>query len=148
MTADVRTANTFWIHAGQMSGDPDHRHQLELTDDLARFFDDDARASEVITIRLPEGTMHVRPLTYRGDDYGQWSGDIWRIGLPTARMGGPVYAGRVIRLDRVSVARRVVYDLTVADVDGPEAAEWEREAEERGVVDHTGGPAGRAYGYW
>ena len=151
MAKDIKAATAFWIHAGEMSGDPNHRHQVEFTDELARFFDDNARATEILMVRLPNGQVCVRPLTYRGTDYGQWTGDIWRLGLPTARMGGPMYAGRVIKFDRISSGGNFIYDLSVEDVGSATALAWQQQAQSHGCVGTTGGGgayAGRLYGYW
>ena len=139
MSNGIANANTFWIEAGAMSGGP--RHQVEFSNDLAQFFDETSRENEIVTIRLPSGQEVARPLTYRGTDYDQWT-DIWRLGLPTERMGGPQYAGRYIRFDRLGEAR---YQLTVEDAGSPAVAQWRHNSQ---VTDNTGGPQGREYGYW
>jgi hypothetical protein len=120
------------------------RNQLELPHQLAEFFDDISREDEVARIRLPNGGIAPRPLTYRGTDYGQWT-EIWRLGLPTPRMGGPVYPGRVIRFDRSRDNQGHVYDLTVVEAGSSEARQWRRQSSH---VASTGGPAGREYGFW
>jgi hypothetical protein len=127
------------MEAGAMSGGP--RHQIEFSNELAQFFDLTSRTNEIVTIRLPNGQEVVRPLTYRGTDYDQWT-DIWRLGLPTQAMGGPEYAGRYIRLDRLGPAR---YQLTVEDAGSTAVAQWKSSST---VVDNTGGAQGREYGYW
>jgi len=139
MSNGIGNANTFWIQAGAMSGGP--RHQVEFSNDLAQFFDDTSRENEIVTIRLPNGQEVARPLTYRGTDYDQWT-DIWRLGLPTERMGGPQYAGRYIRFDRLGEAR---YQLTVEDAGSPAVAQWRQNSQ---VTDNTGAAQGREYGYW
>ena len=130
-----------------MSGDPHHRHQIEFSNDLAQFFDNNSRAAEVVTIRLPNGTMHVRPLTYRGTDYGQWT-EQWRLGLPTVNMGGPAYAGRVILFRRVAIGGSYIYDLEVENVGSAAANGWRNHAQAHGEVGTTGGPNGRDFGWW
>ncbi len=144
---NIGDADTFWFEAGAMSGPPSHRHQVEFPNDLAEFFDDDAREAEVLRMRLPGGPTLWRPLTYRGTDYGQWT-DIWRLGLPTPRMGGPEYVGRIIRLDRIEDEEGNIYEVRVVDAGSAEAASWEAEANSKGQTGITGGPAGRRYGYW
>src|SRR5262245_53010135 len=104
----IRTAGSFWIEAGSMSGGSGN--QIEFSNDVAEFFDDRAREEEIAMIRLPGGQTYARPLTYRGTDYGQWT-DIWRLGLPTTSMGGPDYAGRVIKFERVVEGAIVVYEI-------------------------------------
>jgi hypothetical protein len=143
----IRTAINFWIEAGQMSGDPNHRHQIEFSNDLVQFFDQNARATEVLMIRLPNGSVHIRPLTYRGIDYGQWT-EQWRLGLPTVNMGGPEYAGRVILFRKVSTGSGIIYDLEVADAGSSTARSWRRQAQRHRQLGTTGGPNGRAYGWW
>jgi len=143
----IERATNFSIETGQMSGDPNHRHQIEFSNDLVQFFDEDARTTEVLTMRLPDGRTHIRPLTYRGTDYGQWT-EQWRLGLPTVNMGGPDYAGRVILFRKSSTNSGLIYDIEVADVDSSEAGSWHRQAQRHGEVGTTGGPNGRAFGWW
>lgn len=144
MCLNIRSATTLWIEAGAMSGPPDHRHQIEFPNEIAEYFDDVSRESEVVWMRLPNGEEHPRPLTYRGTDYGQWT-EIWRLGLLTPRMGGPVYAGRIIRFDRIVSGARTVYELRVIDAESAEASDWERNSQHTST---TGGPSGRRYGFW
>jgi hypothetical protein len=132
------------MESGGMSGDPEHRHQIEFSDEVAQFFDHDARANEVIQMRFAGQPPLNRPLTYRGTDYGQWQ-DMWRLGLPTRNMGAPQYAGRVIKLQKVASNGGVVYEIEVADVGSPQHQNWQNQSAYTGV---TGGPAGRNYGYW
>jgi hypothetical protein len=144
MCLNIRSATTLWIEAGALSGPPDHRHQIEFPNEIAEYFDDASRESEVVWMRLPNGEEHPRPLTYRGTDYGQWT-EIWRLGLLTPRMGGPLYAGRIIRLDRSVSGVRTVYELRVTDAGSAEATDWERNSQHTST---TGGPSGRRYGFW
>ncbi len=143
MIPGIRTATVLWMEAGGMSGPPDHRHQIEFSNDLAEFFDDAARDTEVLLMRLPGGTLHARPLTYRGTDYGQWT-DIWRLGLLTPRMGGPEYVGRIIRLEKQAEGGHTVYELRVADAGSAEANQWELASIR---TSSTGGPGGRRFGF-
>ena len=139
MSNGMGSANTLWIEAGKMSGGP--RHQIEFSNELAQFFDEASRENEIVIIRLPNGQDVPRPLTYRGTEYDQWT-DIWRLGLPTERMGGPHYADRYIRFDRIGEAH---YQLRVEDAGSPAVAQWQQNST---VVDNTGGAQGRQYGYW
>ncbi|MGD0767479.1 MAG: hypothetical protein ABSB42_04565 [Tepidisphaeraceae bacterium] len=143
----IQTATHFWIEAGQMSGDPNHRHQIEFSNDLAEFFDNNSRDAEVVTVRLPDGSQHFRPLTYRGTDYGQWT-EQWRLGLPTVNMGGPAYAGRVILFRRVATGAGHIYDLEVEDVGSPAALDWQNQAQAHGRVGVTAVHDGRNFGWW
>ena len=143
MTAQIGDAQYLWIDAGAMSGGP--RHQTEFADDVAEFFDDDTRQMELINIRLPDGSIHVRPFTYRGEEH-HWT-EIWRISLPTAAMGGPDYQHRVIRFSKVYLGRGVLYDVEAADVGSSEALAWEDETSTNGTVGQTGSGAGRRYGW-
>jgi len=142
MIPGIQTATALWMEAGAMSGPPDHRHQIELTNDLAEFFDDNARESEIIHMRLPGGPLFSRPLTYRGTDYGQWT-DIWRLGLLTPRMGGPAYVDRIIRIDKTLDGGDTVYELRVEDAGSPQYETWRQQSQHKCV---TGG--GRQYGIW
>lgn len=147
MATNIREANSFWIEAGAMSGPPSHRHQIEFSNELAEFFDEESREAEIVYMRFPGSTLLVRPLTYRGTDYGQWT-DIWRLGLPTERMGGQQYAGRIIKFNRLREGNRVIYEITIADQNSQEGIEWERMSRSEGRIGTTGGPAGRRYGFW
>jgi|GEM_PF-834688 len=143
MPVQINDAQYLWIEAGAMSGGP--RHQTEFADDVAEFFDDDTREMELINVRLPDGSIHVRPFTYRGGEH-HWT-EIWRISLPTASMGGPDYQHRVIRFSKVRLGRGLLYDVEVADAGSPEASAWEQDASSKGTVSHTGGAGGRSYGW-
>ncbi len=140
MPPTIDKAKTFWIEAGAMSGPPEHRHQIEFSNDLVQFFDKQSRDNEVLTIQLPDGTEVPRPLTYRGTDYGQWT-NIWRLGLPTQNMGGPQYAGRYIRFDRIKTG---TYRIDIQNA-GKEVEGWRKQSK---FVGNTGGPNGREYGFF
>ena len=91
---DIKNATSFWIEAGAMSSAS--RHQVELPNYLAEFFDDHSRASEIVVVRLPDGHKYTRPFVYRGTDYGQWT-EQWRLHLPTVEMGGLDYPGKILK---------------------------------------------------
>lgn len=143
MIPGIRTATVLWMEAGGMSGPPAHRHQIEFSNDVAEFFDDDARDTEIIQMRFPGGPTYPRPLTYRGTDYGQWT-NIWRLGLLTPRMGGPQYAGRIVRIEKITEDDQFVYELRVTDAGSPTAATWASQSQHQDV---TGGPEGRRFGF-
>jgi hypothetical protein len=135
---------TFWMEAGAMQGGS--RNQLEMTNDLAEFFGPEARASEVLTIQLQPGLHFIRPFVYRGDDYGHYT-DRWRLCLPTAQTGGPDYADRVIRFDRVQIGGATVFQLTVADINSAAHHSWRNKSSPpNGTLGTTQG--GRQYGSW
>jgi len=138
------TQSTFWIETGAMQGGS--RNQLELPNDLAEFFGEEARTNEVMTIQLGPGNLFIRPFVYRGDDYGHYV-DRWRLCLPTAQMGGPEYANRVVRLDRLSVGGATVFQLSVTDRNSPEHLAWRNQsAPPQGERGTTQGD--REYGCW
>ena len=137
-------AETLWIETGAMQGGS--RNQLELTDDIARYFGDQAREDEIIVIQMVPGVQHVRPFVYRGDDYGHYT-ERWRLCLPTAQMGGPEYPDRVVRFDRLTVGGATVFQLTVADRNSAVHNAWRgSSAPPNGDTDTTFG--GREYGWW
>jgi hypothetical protein len=147
---EIYEATYLWIEAGAMSGPPAHRHQIEFAADLVEFFDDYSRFAGSVPLRLPKLTTYFRPLTHRGR-VRHW-GDIWRLGLLTPRMGGPPYAGRVIRFRR-AVSRHpdgwsIAYELAVANVGSATARRWDQTAQARGEVGTTFGPGGRRYGWY
>ena len=137
-------ATTFWIDAGAMQGGA--RNQLEMTDALAKYFGKQARTDEVITIQLAPGVQLVRPLVYRGDDYGHYK-ERWRLCLPTAHMGGPAYPNRVVRFDRLRVGGVNAFQLTVANRNSAAHKDWK--AHSRGAKGGSGTTfGGRQYGWW
>ena len=146
MATKITKATTFWIKAGAMSGGS--RNQIELTDELVRFFDQASRNAEKCDVRLPNGSIATgRPAKHRGRRYGQWV-DIWRLGLPTSRQGGPRYPGSVIRLDKVKTTNRFIYEMTVTSAGSFVFRQWRAAARAKGKTSSTGGPSGRFYGYW
>jgi hypothetical protein len=145
MTTNIRIATDLWLEAGPASNSP--HHHIELPDDLAQFFDPAARDAEVIHVRLPNGRVVPRPLTFRGADDGLPSGS-WTLALPTERQGGPPYAGRVIRLTQDQEGTSLVYRLDVADAHSAATREWDVTARSSGNIGTTAGPHGRRYGYW
>jgi hypothetical protein len=142
----IRTATTFWIAAGALSGEA--RNQNELPNELVEFFTDAERQAEVITIEVPGVGPIARPLTYRGTDYGQWT-EIWRLGLPTQNMGAPSYVDHVIQLDRVQRGNQNAYLITRV-VDGSPAHQQLRSQSiaPNGAAGVTAGPNGREWGYF
>jgi hypothetical protein len=138
-------ATTFWMEAGSM-GTGGSRNQLEMPNDLAEFFGDEARTNEIVTIQLAPGVQHFRPFVYRGDDYGHYT-DRWRLCLPTARMGGPDYADRVVRFDKVQIGGATVFQLTVTDRNSAAHTAWRQQSDppngDRGTTF-----GGREYGWW
>ena len=145
MTTNIRNATDLWIEAGHAGRGP--QHHIELPNDLAEFFDPASRDAEVIQVRLPNGKVVPRPLTYCGAASGQ-SSDVWHLALPTARMGGPPYVGRVIRLTRDQEGPTFVYRLEVADAVSPATSEWDVTARSSGNIGLTVGPRARRFGYW
>src|SRR5450759_942555 len=141
----IRTAKNLWIRAGDMRGPPSARHQIEFPNDVAEFFRASERKSRTVWIRVRQRRpAWSRPLAYRGTDYGQWA-EMWRLGLPTARMGGPSYAGRVIRFERVREAGNTYYRLHVSDLGSADSQSWRIASGAN--VGVTGGPFGREYGF-
>lgn len=141
--ADIRNARYLWVEAGAMSGPPEYRHQIEFAEDLAAYFDAPRRDVE-IRLRYGQAPALSRPLAFRGTAQGQYV-DIWRLGLLTPRMGGPVYSGRVVRFGRLAQNQ---YALEAADRGSATARRWLREANKLGYVGRTGGAAGRQFGFY
>lgn len=140
-----QNATTFWMEAGSM-GTGGSRNQLEMPNDLAEFFEQEARTNEIVTIQLNPGVQHIRPFVYRGDDYGHYT-ERWRLCLPTARMGGPDYADRVVRFDKLLIGNALIFHLSVADNGSPEQVSWRQQSvpPNGGMGDTFGG---RGYGWW
>jgi hypothetical protein len=145
MTTNIRNATDLWMEAGPMARGP-HCH-IAVPKELAEFFDAQSRDAEIIHVRLPNGTVLPRPLSYRGADDAQPT-DMWYLALPTERMGAPSYAGRVIRLTRHNEASRDVYLLHVVDARSSAVAEWDMTARSSGNIGEIAGPHLRRFGYW
>ncbi|MGR9398873.1 hypothetical protein ACU8M5_03780 [Rhizobium leguminosarum] len=138
----IETATHLWLEAGNMSGGS--RNQIEFSEELIHFFDDESRASEKIFIAFDSKVKAFCPLASRGQDYGQWA-NIWRLGLITEDKGGVSYPGRVIHFEKKLVGKRYVYLIEVVDKGSDEHIALSAKAIFTGV---TGGAEGRAYGYW
>jgi len=152
MPIHISQATHFWIEAGAMSGY--YRHQIEFPNHLAEFFNANDRRAGIVLIHLigsHTNNLLPRPIMYRGDDYDQYSQDIWRLGLPTPAEGGPVYAGQVILFKRiVADGDPEHYDLTVDSPGSVAANKWRNDAlaSPNSMVDRTGRNSGRPFGFW
>jgi hypothetical protein len=143
---EISRARFLWIEAGAMSGPPGHRHQIEFAEQLAAFFHAPRRSIDLI-VRYRNNPPVNRPLTFRGTTQGQFV-DIWRLGLPTPRMGGPLYEGRTILFERLGPLE---FRVEVDDAAGRLARSWMRGANRGGYVGRTGATASisrRQYGYF
>ena len=146
---DIRSARYLWVHTGAMMGPPQHRHQIEFAEELAMFFNA-PRETFWLAMRVTGNRVVQRPLTYRGTTHGQYV-DIWRLGLPTPAMGGPVYQHRVVRFRRLATGGATVYAIDVDDINGATARRWQRDANRRGYIGRTGAPQSptrRQYGFY
>lgn len=141
---NIRDARCLWMECGQMSGPPGHRHQIEFSSELAAYFGAHDRDTTV-RIKLQGGVWQLRPLSYRNEHHYV---PIWRLGLLTRRMGGPVYQGRVIHFERdLNDERSFVID--VQDYGHSSVEQWMVASNSRGVVGHTrSGADGRCYGVY
>jgi len=138
----IETATHLWIEAGDLSGGS--RNQIEFSDDLVAFFDEDSRHTEQVFIAYDKTVKSYCPLTNRAQDYGQWT-NIWRLGLITKAKGGMDYQGRVICLEKRKIGKAYVYVITVADLNSALHKEWIAKSIQSGT---TGGAEGRAFGYF
>ena len=146
---DIRSARYLWVHTGAMMGPPQHRHQIEFAEELAAYFHA-PKASVSLAMQVEASPAVQRPLTYRGTTHGQYV-EIWRLGLPTPAMGGPVYQQRVVCFTRLESNGTPLYAIEVDDIDGAKARRWRRNANRRGYVGRTGlplSPTGRHYGFY
>lgn len=147
MMISARQATTLWMEAGALSGPPEHRHQIELPNELAEFFEVDGKQRHMLKMRVFGKSVFPRPLTFRGQSYGQYT-EIWRLQLPTVNMGGPEYSNKIIRIAKIQLAGETVYEVTAVEPDTPDSRHWRRQSEAHGRVGKTGGASGRNYGYW
>jgi len=138
----INTATYLWFEAGDMSGGS--RNQVEFSDDLANFFDEDARTSGKVFIAYDKKIKAFCPLTNRAQDYGQWT-NIWRLGLITQAKGGVDYQGRVICIEKRKIGKSYTYVIAVTDLNSAEHKSWNDKSEGKGI---TGGVEGRNYGYF
>lgn len=138
----IEAATHLWLEAGEMSGGS--RNQIEFSDELVKFFDDEARDSGQVFVAYDKTVKAFCPLANRGQDYGQWK-NIWRLGLITEDKGGAHYPGRVIHFEKRLVGKRFVYLINVVDDASDEHHEYVSKSVFKGL---TGGSEGRNYGYW
>ena len=136
-------ATHFWIEAGAMSGVP-IRFQIEFPDELAQFFDQASRTANRLQVDVPGHGQHDCDFVFRGSDYGQWSGDIWRLSLPQ----GPAYAGNVLHFHRVGTAQPFVYHLVIASPGSAQVLEWNQHSVTTGRTGLASQPNGREFGSW
>ena len=120
------------------------RNQIEFSDDLASFFDEQARTSGQVFIAYDKEVKAFCPFSNRAQDYGQWT-NIWRLGLITKAKGGVDYQGRVICFEKRAIGKSFVYLITVADINSEEHKNWINQSKGRGM---TAGTEGRNYGYF
>jgi hypothetical protein len=139
---DVEAATHLWVEAGDMSGGS--RNQIEFSDDLIRFFDDEARDAGQVFMAYDSKVKGHCPLANRGQGYGQWA-NIWRLGLITEDKGGESYPGRVIHLEKKLIGKRYVYLIQVVDLKSKAHKTLIGNSKVTGV---TGGSEGRNFGYW
>ena len=146
---DISSARYLWVHTGAMMGPPQHRHQIEFAEELAAYFRA-PRENVQLSMRVAGHPVVPRKLTYRGTSRGQYVA-IWRLGLPTPAMGGPLYQHRVVRFTRLESSGTLVYAIDVDNLDGARARRWQRDANRRGYVGRTGAPQSptrRHYGFY
>lgn len=140
MTIDAATH--LWFEAGDLSGGS--RNQVEFSEELVRFFDEQSREAGKVFIAFDKTTKLYCPLTNRGQDYGQWT-NIWRLGLITQAKGGVDYQGRIVCFERRAVGKMYVYLITVTDPNSDIHKDWISKSTHTGS---TGGADGRRFGYF
>lgn len=138
----VGNAKHLWFEAGDMSGGS--RNQVEFSEELVKFFDEDSRAAGQVFVAYDSKTKAYCPLANRGKDYGQWS-SIWRLGLITEDKGGQPYPEKIIHLEKKLIGKRFVYLIEVIEPNSAEHDSLLANSSEQGI---TGGAEGRAFGYW
>jgi hypothetical protein len=136
-------AGTLWLDVGAMQGGA--RNQVEFPDEIALYFGNVVRHTEMATIQLAPGVLHFRPFVYRGDDYGHYT-DRWRLCLPTNDMGGPDYSDRIVRFDKVQLGGVLAFQITVTDRNSAAHKAWKSQSQASGGVNATRG--GREYGWF
>ena len=139
---DIETATHLWVEAGDMSGGS--RNQIEFSDDLIRFFDEDSCNNKKVFIAYNSKVKDYCPLADRKQDYGQWT-NIWRLGLITQDKGGDAYPGRVIHLEKKQIGKMYAYLIEVVDL---QSTEHNNLIDSSVVTGVTGGAEGRIFGYW
>lgn len=142
---NIRHAEHLYMECGLMSGV--NRHQIEFTDDVAMFFTDIERNTGLVDIELPSGVVvQGRPFQDRRWSGQHWKG-VWRLNLPTIKMGGQQYPNEVILLTRRQGGG---YLLEVATPGTATARQWQTNAVQTGQMGVTGQIThpGREYGYW
>jgi uncharacterized protein (DUF2147 family) len=138
----IDKATHLWFEAGDMSGGS--RNQVEFSEEMVRFFDEESRASEQVFIAYDTTIKEFCALTNRGQNYGQWT-NIWRLGLITKAKGGVEYQGRVICLEKRKIGQKYVYVIAVVDPNSSSHKDWISKSVYSGT---TGGTGGRAFGYF
>ncbi len=139
-SSDIAEADYFWIEVGKASGID--RHQLEFPLHLVSFFGKPKKKRRNLTLRNDKGTWKGRPLSYKRTTYNV---DIWRLGMPTIRMGGEWIQDRVIRFSRTN--EKASFEFEVTDVGSNLAIKWAEDCNSYGHLGQTRGANSRRYGY-
>jgi hypothetical protein len=131
----ISSAAYMFIEVGKASGMD--RHQVEFNEFISRFFNKPSKKR--IDLRLGKWTKK-RPLTPKKTTFGV---TIYRLGMPTIRMGAPKIQDRGIRFERTDDPLRFNYE--VADINGTLWNKWLARANKNGQVGKTS--RGRRYGF-
>lgn len=140
----ISNATVFWIEAGAMQGDS--HNGLEIPPELAEFFGPDAFLDGSIFMNWAPGIVRERPFILRDKDDYAHKKDRVRLWLPTSRMGGPLYVGRVVRFEKLSAGGFLLFSLDVADVNSVDHVAWRQQSQASGQSGLTEGK--REWGYW
>jgi len=143
--SSIETASFLWMEAGAMSGEA--RNQIEFADPLVEFFGPPTRARRDLAMYAANQWHYNRPLSYKTTTFDV---EIWRLGLPTERMCGFEYPGRVVGLARMADEGDNAFEVFVTDHGSREHLRWRRRSHRAGYIGMTGksGGSGRQFGYW
>ena len=139
----VKDAHHFFMEVGAGSGPPDARHQIEFPRGLAEFFGEPEFNRRNLKLQRLGEIWERRPLTHKRTSYGV---DIWRLGMPTTKSGGPPIVERAIRFTRTGEPD--TFDFEVADTGSTDFRSWEEAANLSGHLGSTHGLRARKYGFY
>lgn len=142
MTA-ISNCDTMFVETGSMQGED--RYILEISEDIANFFDEKRNVDTNIHIHFNGKTYWRQKLSFK--DRKNYAPQ-WRVFLPKdfPAFNNQFYQYKWVRFDKEDGPQGTQYNLSVVDQNDPSADNWRDQARREGDLQTTGG--GREYGFF
>lgn len=138
--SEIAASDTMFVETGSMQGED--RYILEISGDIAEFFEEKRNVNTDIHIRFQGRTYWYQKLAFK--DRKNYSPQ-WRVFLPRdfTAFSNQYYQYKWVRFDKEDGPQGNQYELTVRDQDDSVVEDWRDQASN---IMTTGG--GREYGYF